>query len=459
MIKQSEAIDACHKALLDKYDRNVPRYTSYPTATHFDSGVNEQIYHSWISNLNKGDSVSLYFHIPFCQQLCWFCGCSTKIVKRYNPVQSYVELLEKEKKLITELLPSSLDVRHIHFGGGSPNILRCEDFSRILKLSNEKFTLHKQAEIAVEVDPRTISSQMIVTLAKEGVTRVSLGVQDVNLKVQKAINRIQPYEKIQQVVDSFRLNGIEKINFDLIYGLPYQSCESIIHTIDLVSKLRPDRISLFGYAHVPWMRRHQLLINETNLPDIYSRFQLYQSAVDRLKHQGYVQIGMDHFALPDDEMLKAKNEKTLKRNFQGYTTDPAQVLLGFGASSIGYTQEGYVQNTSALKDYELALNQNRLPVSRGIQLSSDDLIRREVIETLMCYLEVNLEMVLAEYNLDPEFFSGELIELKTMEKAGLVRIKNLHITIPAENRVFVRSVCSLFDSFLKTNKAQHSLPV
>lgn len=443
-------------SLLKKYHGKAPRYTSYPTANHFNSTVNEEVYRQWLLKFKEGEKVSLYIHIPYCQKLCWFCGCNTKIVNRYKPVQAYIQRLEKEIETIAEILPEKLIAQHLHFGGGSPNILHHEDFSRLMRILHQKFTIEKNAEIALEVDPRTVSEEDIVHYAKEGVTRISFGIQDTNPKVQHAINRIQPYERIKEVVGYCRSQRIRKINFDLIYGLPYQTPESITDTVDLISELHPNRISFFGYAHVPLMKRHQRLLDEESLPDSQLRFELCQRGTARLLQKGYSQVGLDHFALPDDEIVVAHDEKKLQRNFQGYTTDTALTLLAFGASAISRTADGYVQNAGNLKDYMDAIDHHRLPVARGIQITEEDRIRRRVIEDLMCYLEVDLKLILSNYKIPLCFFSDELERLKKMEEDGVLMIKDYTIMIPKENRTFVRSVCALFDSYLPMKNAYHS---
>ena len=332
------------RTLLERYDRRVPRYTSYPTAPHFHQGINAATYERWLAAVGDDTPLSLYFHVPFCHEMCWYCGCHTKIVRRYQPVGDYAATMADEVTLIGGLLKARPPVTHMHWGGGTPTILSAEDLEHLMCNIRAGFNVAPDAEIAVEMDPRTMTEDRVQALARAGVNRASLGVQDFNDRVQKAINRIQPYEMTAQVVEWLRAAGIEAINFDLMYGLPYQTVEDVNRTVDLAASMRPDRVAVFGYAHVPWMKTHMKLIPDDSLPDAWQRFEQAEAAAERLAERGYRRIGLDHYALETDSMTKVLDEGHLRRNFQGYTTDEARALIGFGASSIGALPQGYVQN-------------------------------------------------------------------------------------------------------------------
>ncbi|MDH5750643.1 MAG: oxygen-independent coproporphyrinogen III oxidase, partial [Rhodospirillales bacterium] len=332
--------------LSNKYDLRVPRYTSYPTAPHFNDSVTADVYRRWLGELDVDQNLSLYFHIPFCDEMCWFCGCYTKIVKRYEPVAEYLDTMLGEVDLIADILPARMKASHLHWGGGSPTMLTGEDWQRTIDKLRTRFEVTDNAEIAVELDPRTATEDYVRALATAGVNRASIGVQDFDPLVQQAINRIQPFDVTERVIGWLRKHGIENINMDLMYGLPHQTLARVEDMVAKTATLRPHRIALFGYAHVPWMKSHQKMIKEEDLPDANERWQQFELASERLVESGYVKLGLDHFALPDDDMAAALNENRLHRNFQGYTVDEAPVMLGFGASAIGSLPQGYVQNLS-----------------------------------------------------------------------------------------------------------------
>jgi oxygen-independent coproporphyrinogen-3 oxidase len=443
--------------LAAKYDLRVPRYTSYPTAPHFHAGVGSDAYKGWLGGLDPALELSVYLHIAYCAEMCWFCGCHTKITKRYAPVAAYMESLWREMALVAEALPTRMTARHVHFGGGSPTILSAEDFVRTVDLLREHFILKPDAEVAVELDPRTADEAYVKAMAGAGVTRASIGVQDLDDKVQQAINRIQPYEITEQVTGWLRHHGVAEVNIDLIYGLPYQTLDGLLATIDkAVTGLRPRRVALFGYAHVPWMKKHQTLIPEESLPDTATRFAQYEQGCRLLTETlGYVQVGLDHFAAPDDELAVALKDKRLHRNFQGYTTDSAPALIGLGASGIGSLPQGYVANEGEIHAYQRAIVEGRLPTARGVAVTADDLMRRDIIERLMCDLEVDLDRV-AERHDSPERFEGELAALAPLQADGLVTVDGQRITVTDDGRTLVRAVCAAFDRYLKQGEQRHS---
>lgn len=445
--------------LATKYDLRVPRYTSYPTAPHFTPAVGEGNYAKWLGQLDPGAKLSLYLHIAYCAKMCWFCGCHTQATKRYDPVAVYLEALWREVDLVADRLPQRMTAGHIHFGGGSPSILTPEDFTRTLETLRRRFDLTEDAEIAVELDPRTTSQAYVRAMAGAGVNRVSIGVQDFNPVVQQAINRIQPYDVTAQSIEWLRAAGIGGINMDLVYGLPHQTVASLSETIDLAAGLAPQRIALFGYAHVPWMKRHQRLIAEDSLPGLEERWLHYESASRQLVDLGYVQIGLDHFALPSDPLAVALREKRLHRNFQGYTTDEAETLIGFGASAIGSLPQGYIANEAKTTTYEALIQSGRLATRRGVAIDRDDLLRRAAIERLMCDLSLDLDALSADWGTDPAEFDADLARLTPMEADGLLVRQGRKITMTEQGRPLVRAVCAAFDRYLNQGEMRHSKAV
>ena len=441
--------------MLLRYDAPVPRYTSYPTAPHFHAGVDAETYGEWLGRLGDGDTLSLYLHVPFCAEMCWYCGCHTKVVRQYRPVGEYAGLLEREVALVAAAIPARPAVRHVHWGGGTPNMLSAADFAEVMSAIGEHFHLAADAEVAVEIDPRTLTDDRAAAMAAAGVTRASLGVQDFNPDVQAAVNRVQPFELVRAVVQRLRAAGIDRINFDLMYGLPGQTVEHVTRTVDLAVELAPDRLAVFGYAHVPWMKTHQRMIDEAALPGAAERLAQAEAAAARLAGHGYRRIGLDHYARPDDAMTRALDEGRLRRNFQGYTTDPSSALLGFGASAIGALAEGYVQNAVPMRAYGEAVRDGRLAVTRGVRATADDRLRRAVIERLMCDMAVDL----TDLGADPDAFAAELSALAPMRRDGLVEIEGGRLRVTEPGRPLVRTVCAAFDRYLQTGKARHSRAV
>ena len=453
----------CNRAmvseLLAKYDQRVPRYTSYPTAPHFGPAVGAADYRRWLSELDPHLPLSLYVHIPFCDSLCWFCGCHTKIVRRYAPVARYLDLLLDEIDMVADLLGARRGACHVHLGGGTPTMLAPPDLARLFRRIRDRFDVAADADVAVEIDPRGLGHGVIDVLAACGVNRVSLGLQDANPEVQLAINRVQPLDETRRVVDALRAAGLSAINVDLMYGLPYQTVDRVRATIDAAQALAPDRISLFGYAHVPWMKRHQRLIDEAALPDAEDRFAQYTAAAERLGQAGYVWIGLDHFARPGDPLAKAARDGGLHRNFQGYTTDAAPVRLGFGPSAIGTLPQGYVQNEVAMPSYRSAVQAGVLPTTRGLRLTPDDRLRGAVIERLMCDLAVDLGAECGRFGCDPDVFAEDLDALGEMAADGIVAVDGRSIRVTETGRPFVRTVCAAFDRYLRPNETRHARAV
>lgn len=443
-------------ALAEKYSAPVPRYTSYPTAPHFQPVPGTGFYENWLNNLDPDKPVSLYFHVPFCREMCWYCGCHTKITKKDAPIEDYAGALRAELKTLIKALPARFKVSHVHWGGGTPSILSAEDFSRIMAMIEANFDYTPDAERAIEIDPRTVDERIIKALAAAGINRASLGVQDFSPTVQLAINRVQPFEMTRDVVDLLRANGITDLNFDLMYGLPLQTVEDVRKTIDLSHAMKPDRIALFGYAHVPWMKAHMKLIHDADLPGTDLRVEQAMVAARYLQELGYTQIGLDHFASPDDTMAKALESRQLKRNFQGYTTDDAETLIGLGASAIGMLPEGYVQNVVSIPEYKRAVMSGEFAISKAISVSSDDVIRREIIERLMCDLAVDLAEVEQRHGLPETSFEAEIERLHEFADDGLLSISGKHIHVNEDGRFLVRTICAVFDTYLGKGAGKHS---
>ena len=374
------------EALINRYGGGVPRYTSYPTAVQFKGNFQ----YSYRADPVKSRDVSLYLHIPFCRSLCSYCGCLTKVVHNNSPIQDYLVSLENEISLLGSATAYRLNTGHVHFGGGSPNVLNGKSLSEVIDLLDIHFNIQELAEIAIEVDPRQMTREKARDYVHAGVSRVSLGVQDFNEQTQKAINRVQPFSMIENTVSWFREAGIRSINFDLIYGLPFQTVATVADNVKKAVSLAPDRVAVFGYAHVPWMRPHQKILERFPMPNLLERYRQAEHMREVFLENGYRSVGMDHFARPDDSLAKALDSGTLKRNFQGYTTDGFDELMGLGISSISKHPDAYIQNTTSYKVYKEKLNQGILPVERGCQLSAEDKVRATIIEKLMCYFEVDV---------------------------------------------------------------------
>ena len=445
--------------LATKYDLRVPRYTSYPTAPHFSPAVGAERYQSWLGELAPDTKLSLYLHIAYCAEMCWFCGCHTKITQRYAPIADYLDCLWQEVDLVADKLPGRMEASHIHFGGGTPSILTPEDFVGTLAKLRSRFDVSAEAEIAVELDPRTTDRRYIGAMVEAGVNRASIGVQDFNPVVQEAINRIQPYDVTARVIQWLREDGIRDINMDLIYGLPYQTVDSLAETIHLAAEFAPRRIALFGYAHVPWMKKHQRLIPDDSLPGIEERWRQYERAAQLLIDAGYVQVGLDHFAAADDPMAVALQEKRLHRNFQGYTDDGAETLIGLGASGIGSLPQGYVGNETTIHGYKDLIRAGKLATARGIAVDRDDLLRRSLIERLMCDLSLDIDHLAADWQVDPAQFDEDIERLAPMREDGLIVIEGRKLTMTEQGRPLVRAACAAFDRYLHKGEMRHSRAV
>jgi oxygen-independent coproporphyrinogen-3 oxidase len=453
--------------LIARYDGRLPRYTSYPTAPHFGPAVTPDLYGSWLADLADDAILSIYLHVPFCDRLCFYCGCNTSVVRREGPRRDYADLMVRELDQVASRIGRRLTVGHIHWGGGTPTTLPADCLVRIMTTIRTHFNVLPTAEVAIEIDPTELPMDRIGALADMGITRVSLGVQDFNPAVQTAIGRFQSFDKTKACADALRGLGIGSLNLDLIYGLPNQTQESVAHTARSTLLLDADRIAVFGYAHVPWMKRHQSLIDEASLPDAEARF-AQRDAIDRvLQDEGHYQaIGLDHYARPHDAMAQAAGcpvtaNGGLRRSFQGYTTDTATALIGIGASAIGSLPQGYVQNLTAVPAYADAIKSGGFAIAKGIALSADDRLRRDVIERLMCDLEVDLEQIANIHPTDDDFFDQAFAALRPFEDDGLASRKGRRIIVHEAGRPFVRNIAAIFDAYLTqpNSPARHARAV
>lgn len=442
--------------LVQRYSGPVPRYTSYPTAPHFSPAIANSQYGEWLRALPEGANLSLYFHFPFCNEMCWYCGCNTKGIRRYDPVPPYVAALLREIETVSRIVAKGKRVTHIHWGGGSPNVLLPGDIRRVGDAIRAAFTVAPHAEFAVEIDPRSLTDEQVTAFSQIGVNRVSLGVQDFEEKVQVAINRLQSFEDTKRVLDMFRAHGIGSVNIDLVYGLPHQTRQSVTQTISKVLALQPDRIAIFGYAHLPSRLKHQRLIDDKALPGIMERFGQSRRLNRILAAAGYKTVGLDHYAKPSDKLA----DDGIRRNFQGYTTDVSDALLGFGASAIGQLPQGYVQNAVATGIYQTMIGETGMAAVRGVQLSLDDRVRAAVIERLMCTFDFSERDLIERFGAAGAApVIADARALMDSDQDGLVTATADGFVMTEFGKPFVRTVCACFDVYLGLGKAQHALAV
>jgi oxygen-independent coproporphyrinogen III oxidase len=442
-------------------ERNVPRYTSYPTAPYFSAAVDADVYRHWLTTLPAAASLSLYIHVPYCENLCLYCGCLTKAVRRQEPVDAYATRLSAELELLAAALPARR-LTHLHWGGGTPSILGTRHLSDLADKIAAHFDLSGLVEHAIELDPRRVSAPLVRTLAQIGVNRASLGVQDFAPQVQNAIGRVQSLAQVRDAVELLRANGIARINMDLMYGLPLQSQADVERSAELAVSLAPQRIAMFGYAHVPWFRHHQKLIAEASLPGAAERLAQMAAAARSFTSRGYAAIGLDHFALVDDPLTQAQRAGRLHRNFQGYTTDASDALIGIGASSIGRLPQGFVQNAADLPGYARAIDAGRFAIVKGVAFTDDDRLRSGVIERLMCDLAVDLDAEIAAAPAEArpaDGFAEEVAALAYLVEAGMIEVVGRRIAITDRGRPFVRLVAAPFDAYLPLHKSRHSVAV
>ena len=448
--------------LLRRLDVNGPRYTSYPTADRFVDAFGPDHYARALTQRAEGAGViggasplSIYVHIPFCESLCYYCGCNKVITKHHERAGEYLDVLEKEIALHVDRLGAGQSVSQLHFGGGSPTFLSDAELARLMGTLSKAFRLAPGAENSIEVDPRTVTAERLAHLARLGFNRLSFGVQDFDPIVQKAVHRVQPAEQVFALVEAARGIGFESINVDLIYGLPKQTPESFDRTLAQVAELRPDRIALYAYAHLPERFKPQRRIIAIDLPGAPNKVAMLARSLAAFEQAGYVYVGMDHFALPNDALAVAKRQGRLHRNFQGYSTQPDCDLIGLGVSAIGKVGATYSQNAKSLEEYQDLLDQGHLPVVRGLAVSRDDLLRRAVIMALMCQGELQFESIELAHLIDfQDYFAAELDTLRGMQDQGLVTVSDSAIQVTPMGWFFVRGVAMVFDKYLQADRTR-----
>lgn len=440
--------------------QEVPRYTSYPTAVQFHDGVDAATSAAWLAQLPDGEALSLYVHIPFCEKMCWYCGCHTNIAPDYSRIDTYVDDLLAEVDLVADTLSKQAgQVEHLHFGGGSPSMLEAVDFARIVNHLKTRFDFAPDAEIAVEIDPRTVDAEKARAYAAVGVNRASLGVQDFNAHVQEKINRVQPVELVRNVVDWLRDAGITAINFDLIYGLPGQGEAEIANSIALALSMQPDRFAVFGYAHVPWFKKHQQMIKDEDLPGTEERMAQADQVAELLTKAGYVRVGFDHYARRDDNLANAVKEGRIRRNFQGYTDDDCDTLIGFGASSISSLPQGYVQNSPHMGHWRDAVRAGKLPTVRGVALQGEDAFRRAAIMQILGLGRLNLAAHCVRFGMPPNALDDAREKLKPILADGLAELDGDELRVRSEGIRFSRNVAACFDTHWQPKEKRHSVAV
>jgi oxygen-independent coproporphyrinogen-3 oxidase len=433
----------------------VPRYTSYPTAPHFSPHIGEVHYVGWLADLPNEARLSLYVHVPFCHSLCHYCACNTKATQRYAPVAHYLASLSTEVANVAALVPATHTVTHMHWGGGSPNILSAADIRLLAGEIRSRFNFAESAEFAVEIDPRRLDASQVDAFAEAGVTRVSLGVQDFDSAVQAAIGREQSFAATKSAVDAFRAKGIASINIDIVYGLPHQTEASVDRTLQQVLELAPDRVAAFGYAHLPERMKHQRLIPAEALPGLVERYAQSDRITRRLLRRGYVRVGLDHFARPADPLAVGP----VTRNFQGYTTDSADALLGLGASAISRLPQGYAQNAPAVADYERRIRDYGLATAKGIALTAQDRVRAHVIERLMCDLAFSADDLRSRFGAQADPAIADAQALIAADEHALLQPTSDGFVVTKRGHPFIRSICARFDAYLGKTPARHSAGV
>ncbi len=445
------------QTLLRRYDKTGPRYTSYPTAIQFTDNFNDADYRqaAALSNVAPSKPLSLYFHIPFCATLCFYCACNKVVTKNRDRATEYLKYLFSEIAMQGELYNDERVVQQLHLGGGTPTFLSIEQIEQLLTVSKENFNLvtDKKRDYSIEIDPRTVSVETIKDLRVLGFNRLSFGVQDFDPDVQKAVHRIQSEQDTLRIIKAAQEQEYKSINVDLIYGLPLQTASSFAQTLDIIIEAAPDRLSIFNYAHLPQLFKPQRRIKETELPTAEQKLDMLSRTVEQLTSAGYVYIGMDHFAKPDDSLVKARNENKLHRNFQGYASHADCDLIGMGVTSISNVANCYSQNIKTLDEYYAVVEQQKLPVSRGINLNKEDFLRREIIESLMCYGEIDFAEFEKRYEINfNDYFSKELEDLEKMQSDGLIERNSRRITVLPPGRFLIRNIGMIFDAYLRSSR-------
>ena len=444
--------------LIKRYDKSGPRYTSYPTAVQFHTGFAEADYRRYAEQSNaSGNPLSLYFHIPFCDTVCFYCGCNKVVTKDRTRAAPYLERLHRELELQGALFDRNRTVDQLHWGGGTPTFISHSEMTALMDKTRECFNLRDDdsGEYSIEIDPREVKVDTVALLRKLGFNRMSLGVQDFDERVQRAVNRIQSEQETMAALAAARSEGFKSISLDLIYGLPFQSVVSFSNTLDKILEISPDRLSVFNYAHLPELFKPQRRINAEELPAPQEKLNILQMTIEKLTAAGYVYIGMDHFAKPDDELAVAQRSGTLYRNFQGYSTHADCDLIGLGSTSIGQVGRCYAQNAKELEEYYAAIDAGHLTVFRGVELNDDDVLRRAVITDLICHFHLDKAKVAQQFNIDfDSYFAAELQELTAMQADGLLTVDAGHIQVQPAGKLLIRNICMTFDRYLREKANQ-----
>ena len=441
-------------ASLGLFDAKVPRYTSYPTAPQFTPALTGDMFSRWITLIPEGSAISLYIHVPFCRRLCWFCACRTQGTQKDAPVRAYLEVLKAELALLKETLPKGVSLSRLHWGGGTPTLLTADMMRDLAAEIASVAPFAPDYEFSVEIDPNEIDSTRLDALAAAGMNRASIGVQDFDDEIQQAIGRIQSFEATRSAIDMIRAHGVESLNADILFGLPHQSQARITESVQKLLALSPDRVALYGYAHVPWMAKRQQMIPSDALPTPEERLDLFETARKLFVWDGYAEIGIDHFARPEDGLTRAQKAGTLRRNFQGYTDDTSDVLVGLGASSISRFPQGYAQNAPATSAHTKAISEGRFSTSRGHVFSAEDKLRSRIIEMIMCDFRVSSAALLAEHDIAPAALAAMLAEANK-RFGNRLKTSADGLYIPEEMRPLTRLIARAFDAY-DLSKAGHS---
>ena len=446
--------------LIKKYDKSGPRYTSYPTAPQFTTDYTADSLKDCIARSNKEmipSPLSLYIHIPYCDTICYYCACNKIITKDHSVSAEYLDLLEAEMQMLAPLFDPDRELEQLHLGGGTPTFLNDEELMRLMRMIEENFNIAEVCEMSIEIDPRKVTNETLAMLTNIGFNRISLGVQDFDEKVQQAVNRVQSFDLVRERLAMARELKVQSINMDLIYGLPFQTVQTFERTLQQVIELRPDRLSIFNYAHLPERFKPQRRIDEADLPSPAEKLNILKLTMDMLQKAGYVYIGMDHFALQEDSMVKAQQEGTLQRNFQGYSTHGHTDLVGLGVSSIGSIFDSYSQNSSNMDDYRASVLAGRLPIVRGLVMTAEDRLRKQIINQLICHFYLDIPQLEKQWDIKfDEVFKAEIAELAAMASDGLLVIDSQRIQVEPRGRLLIRNICMVFDSYLKDNVVKFS---
>ncbi len=441
-------------ARLGLFDSKVPRYTSYPTAPHFSQAWSGQRMKAWIEAIAPGSRISLYLHVPFCRRLCWFCACRTQGTRSDSPVRVYVEVLKQELALLARHLPEGVSLSRLHWGGGTPTLLPADLITDLARAVFDVVPMAPGGEFSVEIDPNEIDAQRLDALAAAGMNRASIGVQDFNAEIQKVIGRLQPFDVTRDAVEMIRARGITSLNADILFGLPHQTRNRMAESVQKLLSLAPDRVALYGYAHVPWMARRQTMIPSDALPSPQERLDLFETAQHLFARDGYQSIGIDHFATASDGLALAARERRLRRNFQGYTDDQADVLIGLGASSISRFPQGYAQNAASTSAYTRSIRDSAFATARGHQFTHDDRLRGRLIEALMCDFAISSQEILSKFEIDRSRLEGLFAEVQTAFP-GMLTLSGAGLALRPEAQPLTRMIARHFDAY-DLGKAGHS---